>query len=65
MKQSSEFFGGALRPLRHSNIDVLYVPIDVKETRIRMLKRLQSILEKIYFDDINVFAFNIIDKYEK
>ena len=46
-------------PMRHSNIDVLYVPTGLKKNRTRMLKSL-SILEKIHPDDTNVFASNII-----
>ena len=49
-------------PMRHSNIDVIYVPMDLKKNRTRRLKSL-LILEKIHPDDINVFACNI-DKYE-
>ena len=33
-------------PMRHSNIDVIYVPTGVRKNRIRMLKS-QSVLEKI------------------
>ena len=50
-------------PMRHSNIDVLYVPTDLKTNRTRMLKS-QSILEKMHPEDTNVFASNIIDKYD-
>ena len=50
-------------PMRHSNIDVLYVPTGLKKNRTRMLKSL-SILEKMHPYDTNVFASNIIDKYE-
>ena len=50
-------------PMRHSNIDVLYVPTGLKKNRTRMLKSL-STLEKIYPDDTNVFASNIIDKFK-
>ena len=50
-------------PMRHSNIDVLYVPTGLKKNRTRMLKSL-STLEKMHPDDTNVFASNIIDKYE-
>ena len=48
--------------MRHSNIDVLFVPTSLKKNRTRMLKSL-SILEKIHPDDTNVFASNFIDKY--
>ena len=51
------------RPMRHSNINVLYVPMALKKNITRMLKS-QSILEKMYPEDTNVFASNIIDKYE-
>ena len=34
-------------PMRHSNIDVQYVPTGLKKNRIRMLKSL-SILEKMH-----------------
>ena len=51
-------------PMRHSNIDVLYVPTGLKKNRTRMLKSL-STLEKMHPDHTNVFASNIIDKYEK
>ena len=50
-------------PMRHSNIDVLYVPTGLKMNRTRMLKSL-STLEKMYPDDTNVFASNIIDKFK-
>ena len=50
-------------PMRHSNIDVLYVPAGLKKNITRMLKSL-STLEKMHPDDTNVFASNIIDKYE-
>ena len=50
-------------PMRHSNLDVLYVPTGLKKNRTRMLKSL-STLEKIHPDDTNVFASNIIGKYE-
>ena len=50
-------------PMRHSNIDVLYVPTDLKENKNRMLKSF-SILEKMLPDDTNVFASNSSDKYE-
>ena len=50
-------------PMRHSNIDVLYVPAGLKKNITRMLKSL-STLEKMHPDDTNVFASNNIDKYE-
>ena len=50
-------------PMRHSNIDVLHVPTDLKKNRTRMLNSL-SILEKMHFHVTNVFASNIIDKYK-
>ena len=50
-------------PVRHSNIDVLYVPTTLQNNWTKMLKLLW-ILEKIYPDDTNVFASNIIDKSE-
>ena len=50
-------------PMRHSSIDLLYVPTGLKNNRTRMLKSL-STLEKMYPDDTNVFASSIIDKYE-
>ena len=50
-------------PMRHVIIDVLYVPTDLKTNRTRMLKS-QSILEKMHPEDTNVFASNIIDKYD-
>ena len=49
-------------PMRHSNIDVLYVRTGLKKNRTRMLKSL-SILEKMHPDDADVFASNI-DKYK-
>ena len=49
--------------MRHSNKDVLFVPTGLKKNRTRMLKSL-STLEKMHPDDTNVFASNIIDKYE-
>ena len=50
-------------PMRHPNIDVPYVSAGLKKNRTRMLKSL-SVLEKMYPDDTNVLAVNIIDKYE-
>ena len=50
-------------PMRHSNIHVLYVPASLKKNRTTMLKSL-SILEKMNPDNTNIFASNIIDKYE-
>ena len=49
--------------MRHSNIDVPYIRSGLKKYRTRMLKLL-SILEKMHPDDTNVFASNIINKYE-
>ena len=46
--------------MRHSDI---YVPTGLKKNRTRMLRSL-STLEKMHPDDTNVFASNIIDKYE-
>ena len=43
--------------------DVLYVPTSLENNRTRMFKSL-SILEMMHPDDKNVFASNIIDKYE-
>ena len=48
---------------RHSNIDVMYVPTGLKKNRTRMLKSF-SVLEKMHPHNANVFASNIIDKYE-
>ena len=49
-------------PIRHLNIDVLFVPTGLKKNRTRMLKSLST--EKMLPDDKNVFASNAIDKYE-
>ena len=49
--------------MRHSNIDVLYVPTGLKKNTIRVLKP-SSILEKMRPDDTNVFACYIIGKYK-
>ena len=49
-------------PMRHPNIDVLYVLAGLKNIA-GMLKTL-SILEKMHPEDANEFASNIIDKYE-
>ena len=49
--------------MRHSNIDVLYVPTGFKKNRNRMLKLL-SIIKKIHPDDANAFGPSIIDKYK-
>ena len=49
--------------MRHSSIDVLYVPTSLEKNRNRMLKSL-LILKKMHPDDTNIFASNIIDKYE-
>ena len=50
-------------PLKHSNIDVLYVSASLKTNRTRRLDSL-SILEKKDPNHTNAFASNIIDKYE-
>ena len=50
-------------PMRHSNIDVSYIPTGLKKNRTRMLKSL-STLEKVHPDDAIVFASNIFEKYE-
>ena len=50
-------------PMRHSNVDVLYVHTGLKKNRTRMLKSL-SFLEKMHPDDTNIFASNIIGKHE-
>ena len=50
-------------PMRSSNIDVLYVPTGLKKNRTRMLKP-QSVLDFMHPDDTNVYANNILDKYE-
>ena len=50
-------------PMRHSNIDVVYVPTGLKKNRTRMLKP-QSILEMMNHDDTNVYASSVLDKYE-
>ena len=49
-------------PMRYSNIHVLYVPTDLKD-RARTLKSITT-LEKMGTEDTNVFASNIIEKYE-
>ena len=59
---------GAIRrvlclPMRHSNIDVVYVSTSLKKNTTRILKSL-SILEKMHRDDTNVYACNITDKYK-
>ena len=50
-------------PMRHPNVDALYVPTGLKKNESRLLKSL-SVLEKMHPDDRNVFASNIIDKYK-
>ena len=50
--------------MRHSNIDVLYVPTGLKKNRTRMLKP-QSVLETMHPDDTSVYALNVLGKYEK
>ena len=50
-------------PLKHSNIDVLYVSAGLKINKTRRLDSL-SILEKKDPNHTNAFASNIIDKYE-
>ena len=50
-------------PMRRSNIDVLYVPTGLKKNRTRMLKA-QNLLEMMHPDDTNIYAANILDKYE-
>ena len=50
-------------PLRHSNIDVIYIPTGLKKNRTRMLKP-QYVLEKMHHDDTNIYALNMLDKYE-
>ena len=49
--------------MSHSNTGLFYVPIGLKKNRTRMLNSL-SILEKMHPDCINIFALNVIDKYE-
>ena len=49
--------------MRHSSIDVLYVPIGLRKSITRMFKWL-SILEKVKPNYTNVFEANIIAKYE-
>ena len=49
--------------MRHSNINVLYIPASLKNNRSGMFRPL-SILGKMHPDDTNVFAPNIIGKYE-
>ena len=49
--------------MRHSNINVLYIPTSLKNNRSGMFRSL-SILGKMHPDDTNVFAPNIIGKYE-
>ena len=49
-------------PMRHSNIDVVYIPTGLKKNRTRMLKP-QSILEIMNHDDTNVYASSVLDKY--
>lgn len=49
--------------MRHSSLDILYVPTSLRKNRTRMLKSL-SILEKIHPNDTIAFASNTIDKYE-
>lgn len=48
-------------PVRHSDIDVLYVATSLKKNRIRMLKSL-SIVEKMHPDDTNTLASKVVDK---
>ena len=50
-------------PMRHSNIDGLYVPTGLKKNTTGMLMSL-STLEKMHPDNTNVFASNIIDNYD-
>ena len=50
-------------PMRHSNLDVLYVSTGLRKNRTKMLQSL-STLEKMHPDDTNVFASDIIDKYK-
>ena len=51
------------QPMRHSNLDVLYVSMGLSKNRTEILKWL-SILEKMNPEDKSVFVSNIIDKYE-
>ena len=44
-------------PMKHSNIDVLYVPTSLKNN-------ISFSFRKMHPDDTNVFASNIIEKYE-
>ena len=50
-------------PMRHLNINVPYVSTSTEENKTRLFKSL-SILKKMHSVDTNVFASNIIDKYE-
>ena len=49
--------------LTRREVSTHYVPTSLRRNRTRMLKSL-STLEKMYPDDTNVFAANIIDKYK-
>ena len=50
-------------PMRHLNINVPYFSTSTKENKTRSFKSL-LILKKMHSVDTNVFASNIIDKYE-
>ena len=57
------FKRGLYLPMRHSNIDVLYVHTGLRKNRTRMVKSV-SVWQKMHLDDTNVFASDIIDKYK-
>ena len=48
-------------PMRHSNIDVLYVHTGLRKNRTRMVKSV-SVWQKMHLDNTNAFASDIIDK---
>ena len=50
-------------PFRRSNIFTLYIPTGPQDQRVRMLKP-KSLLDQMDPDDTNIFATNIIEKYE-
>ena len=48
---------------RRSNNDVIFVPTGFKKDRVRMIKH-HSILDTLHPDDPDVYAPNLLDKYE-
>ncbi|XP_069125440.1 uncharacterized protein [Argopecten irradians] len=49
-------------PMRRSNVNVTFIPTDLKENRTRMLKP-PSVIQNMDDDDEDIYMSNILDKY--